>query len=1157
MHNKINKIFSSLLTIFLIFSIFIGSLFYPIAQKAEANDTPGITISPTSGLTTTEAGGTATFTVVLNSKPTADVILTLESSDLTEGTITPTNLTFTSSNWNIPQTVTITGVNDSIIDGNVNYTIITHPASSTDPNYNNLDPPDVSVTNIDNDKIIFPQTPTDKFWVTNGPVYTILPATNGITYIGGRFSYVGPYTGSAVPFDLTTNQPKPNYPKVDGYINTIIPDGSNGWYIGGYFTKVGNVSIKNLAHILSDGTVDSNWKPEPNGSVNTLALNGSTLYVGGYISSISGTTRNYLAAIDTTTGQVANWDPEPNYPITALALSSSTLYVGGRFSSISGTTRNYLASFDISSSTPVLTSWDPEPDSNITALALSSSTLYVGGDFTTMNNGSTTRNYLASFDISSSTPVLTSWDPEPDSDIYALALSSSTLYVGGDFTTMNNGSTTRKYLASFDISSSTPVLTSWDPEPNSDINALALSSSTLYVGGYFSSISGKTRKYLASFDISSSAPELTSWDPELSDGVDALALNGSTLYVSGSFTSIGGTTRNYLAAIDTTTGQATSWDPEPDGVVGALALNGSTLYVSGSFTSIGGTSRNYLAAIDTTTGQATSWDPEPNSGITALALNGSTLYVGGFFTTISSTARKYLASFDISSSTPVLTSWDPEPNSNITALALSSSTLYVGGYFSSISGTTRNYLAAIDTTTGQATSWDPEPNSGITALALNGSTLYVGGFFSSISGTSRNHLAAIDTTTGQATSWDPEPDGFVGALAPYGSTLYVGGSFTSIGGTSRNYLAAIDTTTGQAISWDPEPDGWEVYTLALNGSTLYVGGYFTSIGGTPRYYLAVFSGNQNSDLPIIQFTVSSSSDNESVTSKNIELSLSQSVNTDVTVNYSVTGGTATANEDYILNNGTATIPAGSTTTTIPLTIINDNLKELNETIVITLSKPTNASLGQNNTFTYTILDDDNNTSNSTTTQQSVSSPVTGINASSQVSNLISIGNYQYAYQLMKEFPHLFTQKDWDLINEKLGKTNQTTTTTTTIPGKALKPATYQFTNTLQIGMQGPSVIELQKRLKEERLYNGPITGYFGPLTEAAVKSYQKKYGINPTGIVGPITRDRLNSSQNQTSNTITNLEIQAKITELQQQLAVALTQLVQLLQAKLNSLQTR
>ena len=39
------------------------------------NDTAGITVTPTTGLTTTEAGGTATFTVVLASQPTADVTI--------------------------------------------------------------------------------------------------------------------------------------------------------------------------------------------------------------------------------------------------------------------------------------------------------------------------------------------------------------------------------------------------------------------------------------------------------------------------------------------------------------------------------------------------------------------------------------------------------------------------------------------------------------------------------------------------------------------------------------------------------------------------------------------------------------------------------------------------------------------------------------------------------------------------------------------------------------------------------------------------------------------------------------------------------------------------------------------------------------------------
>ncbi|MCY2977030.1 MAG: DNRLRE domain-containing protein, partial [Planctomycetota bacterium] len=109
----------------------------------------GLTVTPTSGLQTTEQGGTATFSVVLNTPPLADVTIPISSSDLTEGTTSVTSLTFTSANWDIPQVVTITGVSDGLVDGNVGYTIVTGAATATDPNYSGINPSDVSVTNAD------------------------------------------------------------------------------------------------------------------------------------------------------------------------------------------------------------------------------------------------------------------------------------------------------------------------------------------------------------------------------------------------------------------------------------------------------------------------------------------------------------------------------------------------------------------------------------------------------------------------------------------------------------------------------------------------------------------------------------------------------------------------------------------------------------------------------------------------------------------------------------------------------------------------------------------------------------------------------------------------------------------------------------------------
>ena len=57
------------------------------------NETASITVSALSG-NTTEMGGTATFTVVLDSQPTSDVSIAVSSSDTSEATISPSSLTF-------------------------------------------------------------------------------------------------------------------------------------------------------------------------------------------------------------------------------------------------------------------------------------------------------------------------------------------------------------------------------------------------------------------------------------------------------------------------------------------------------------------------------------------------------------------------------------------------------------------------------------------------------------------------------------------------------------------------------------------------------------------------------------------------------------------------------------------------------------------------------------------------------------------------------------------------------------------------------------------------------------------------------------------------------------------------------------------------------
>jgi subtilisin-like proprotein convertase family protein len=93
-----------------------------------SNSPAGITITETGlGTSVSEHGSVAqktdTFDVVLTFAPTTNVVLNITSNDTTEATVNVATLTFTPGNWNVAQTVTVSGVFDNLIDGNQNTTI--------------------------------------------------------------------------------------------------------------------------------------------------------------------------------------------------------------------------------------------------------------------------------------------------------------------------------------------------------------------------------------------------------------------------------------------------------------------------------------------------------------------------------------------------------------------------------------------------------------------------------------------------------------------------------------------------------------------------------------------------------------------------------------------------------------------------------------------------------------------------------------------------------------------------------------------------------------------------------------------------------------------------------------------------------------------------
>jgi hypothetical protein len=108
------------------------------------NNVAGVNVSCGASISVQE-GSSTSFTVALSAPPVSNVTITYTSSDTTAGTVSPATLTFTPANWNVPQTVTLTGVANPANSGNANFTL-TAAVSSSNFGYATLTIPDITAT---------------------------------------------------------------------------------------------------------------------------------------------------------------------------------------------------------------------------------------------------------------------------------------------------------------------------------------------------------------------------------------------------------------------------------------------------------------------------------------------------------------------------------------------------------------------------------------------------------------------------------------------------------------------------------------------------------------------------------------------------------------------------------------------------------------------------------------------------------------------------------------------------------------------------------------------------------------------------------------------------------------------------------------------------
>ncbi len=222
--------------------------------------------------------------------------------------------------------------------------------------------------------------------------------------------------------------------------------------------------------------------------------------------------------------------------------------------------------------------------------------------------------------------------PELSQTVYALAASSSRVYVGGNFAVV--GTVTQRRLAALDASTGRRL--DWrapsfhfEPQASASVSALALSGSRLYVGGTFYTVGNSSRDSVAALDPVTGA--LLPWKLRIADayGTSEILVTHGEIIVSGD---------DGFGAAGARTGRQLDWTSRIGGA-GRFAARGPLVYLGGGlrwgFDRVDGARRHNLAAFNLRTQRFTSW--APNLGVDYVDVgeivpSGERVLVLGMFT---------------------------------------------------------------------------------------------------------------------------------------------------------------------------------------------------------------------------------------------------------------------------------------------------------------------------------------------------------------------------------------------------------------------------------------------------------------------------------------------------------------------------------------------
>ncbi len=681
----------------------------------------------------------------------------------------------------------------------------------------------------------------------DGPVFQ-MKRKGDILYMTGQFKKVGYVTGGAALFDEGSDIPSLEMPRIKGKVYDIVPDGSGGWYAGGDFYQVDLKDIENLIHILPDGRLDETFMLNPNGPVNALAMHGDILYVGGSFTSINGEPYSYLAGYDLQTKKIKSLNSKPNGMISDLLVYDNFLIAGGSFTQIGGVDQKSLTKIDLNTGTMV--SFPTITTGTVKTLHKNGQTLYVGGDFNSnieWNTFSENRSRLFAIDLAGNS--VTNWAPVISGfgggvRINALTSIGDTIFAGGLFTSVSGQA--RKNLISVDNDGN---LTSFQPEPNNEIYALGNYSGLLHVGGRFTQIAGIDRPFAAQFNPATQT--LTSWDIQPDWALRCFSEYEEKMIAGGEFSTLRSKERDNACAINLVNGELNDWNPNGGFLVGTglhVDLFNDVVYLFGwdSNTS------QHLKAFDSKTGEnipSLNFTLDNSVNNVIQDPNTGNIFFCGKFQQVNGQERKRLAA--INSSGEVLP-FSANIDGEVMSIILDDSIFFIGGYFNNVNGEKRSKLAALNLK-GDLLPWSPQhniliQNAGINIIEAFGDKVIISGSFSQIGGEKREKIAAVHPVTGAVLPWDPKlRTNSLSAAKTEGDGIFItGNGFDRMAGIEINNLAYTSLNSGLPLMVWPDLGILNVYALETYNQTLYIGGGFETLDGRVQSYFAALPFTNNS-----------------------------------------------------------------------------------------------------------------------------------------------------------------------------------------------------------------------------------------------------------------------------------------------------------------------